>query len=83
MSTSFEKQRTSPSLLAAIGDVARPSWRASSEGVNRLWCDHCRGCRRHIWGGVADLGQPGDFACVGCYRFRADAGGINEECLGL
>jgi predicted MFS family arabinose efflux permease len=26
-------------LLAAIGDVAHPSWRASSVGVYRLWRD--------------------------------------------
>ncbi|MCK6517314.1 MFS transporter [Myxococcota bacterium] len=28
-----------PTLLAAIGDVAQPSWRASSVGVYRLWRD--------------------------------------------
>lgn len=28
-----------PTLLAAIGDVAHPSWRASSIGVYRLWRD--------------------------------------------
>ena len=28
-----------PTLLAAIGDVALPSWRASSVGVYRLWRD--------------------------------------------
>src|SRR5262249_49480874 len=28
-----------PTLLAAIGDVAHPSWRASSLGVYRLWRD--------------------------------------------
>jgi MFS family permease len=28
-----------PTLLAAIGDVAHPSWRASSVGVYRLWRD--------------------------------------------
>jgi MFS family permease len=28
-----------PTLLAAIGDVAGPSWRASSVGVYRLWRD--------------------------------------------
>jgi MFS family permease len=28
-----------PTLLAAIGDVAAPSWRASSIGVYRLWRD--------------------------------------------
>jgi MFS family permease len=28
-----------PTLLAAIGDVACPSWRASAIGVYRLWRD--------------------------------------------
>jgi MFS family permease len=28
-----------PTLLAAIGDVAHPSWRASAMGVYRLWRD--------------------------------------------
>lgn len=28
-----------PTLLAAIGDVARPAWRASAVGVYRLWRD--------------------------------------------
>jgi hypothetical protein len=28
-----------PTLLAAIGDVAHPSWRASSVGVYRSWRD--------------------------------------------
>jgi MFS family permease len=28
-----------PTLLAAIGDVAKPSWRASAVGIYRLWRD--------------------------------------------
>jgi hypothetical protein len=28
-----------PTLLAAIGDVAHPSWRGSAVGVYRLWRD--------------------------------------------
>ena len=28
-----------PTLLAAIGDVAHPTWRASSVGIDRLWRD--------------------------------------------
>ena len=28
-----------PTLLAAVGDVAHPSWRARSVGVYRLWRD--------------------------------------------
>lgn len=28
-----------PALLAAIGDIAHPDWRASAVGVYRLWRD--------------------------------------------
>jgi len=28
-----------PTLLAAIGDVSHPTWRASAVGVYRLWRD--------------------------------------------
>lgn len=35
-----------PTLLAAVGDVAHPTWRASSVGVYRLW---------RVAGVVADL----------------------------
>ncbi|MFA9275586.1 MAG: hypothetical protein ACEQSE_12010 [Candidatus Aquirickettsiella gammari] len=28
-----------PTLLAAIGDVVNPAWRASTVGVYRLWRD--------------------------------------------
>src|SRR5690242_19569512 len=28
-----------PTLLAAVSDIARPSWRASAVGVYRLWRD--------------------------------------------
>jgi MFS family permease len=28
-----------PTLLAAIGDVAHPAWRASAVGIYRLWRD--------------------------------------------
>ena len=28
-----------PTLLAAVGDVAHPTWRARSVGVYRLWRD--------------------------------------------
>lgn len=39
MSTAFDFLAPRPTLLAAIGDVAHPSWRASSVGVYRLWRD--------------------------------------------
>jgi MFS family permease len=44
-----------PTLLAAIGDVAHPSWRASSVGVYRLWRDMGYAFGALIAGVVADL----------------------------
>ena len=44
-----------PTLLAAIGDVAHPSWRASSVGVYRLWRDLGYAFGAVIAGVVADL----------------------------
>jgi len=48
-----------PTLLAAIGDVAHPSWRASSVGVYRLWRDLGYAIGAPLAGIVADsLGLP-------------------------
>jgi len=44
-----------PTLLAAIGDVAHPSWRASSIGVYRLWRDLGYAAGALVTGVVADL----------------------------
>jgi MFS family permease len=44
-----------PTLLAAIGDVAHPSWRASAVGVYRLWRDLGYAFGAVIAGLVADL----------------------------
>jgi MFS family permease len=44
-----------PTLLAAIGDVAHPSWRASSVGVYRLWRDSSYAISALLVGVVADL----------------------------
>lgn len=44
-----------PTLLAAIGDVAHPSWRASAVGVYRLWRDSGYVAGALIAGLVADL----------------------------
>jgi MFS family permease len=44
-----------PTLLAAIGDVAHPSWRASSVGVYRLWRDGGFAVGALLAGVVADL----------------------------
>jgi MFS family permease len=43
-----------PTLLAAIGDVAHPSWRASSVGVYRLWRDLGYAIGALIAGVIAD-----------------------------
>lgn len=44
-----------PTLLASIGDVAHPSWRASAVGVYRLWRDLGYAFGALIAGLVADL----------------------------
>jgi MFS family permease len=44
-----------PTLLAAIGDVAHPTWRASSIGVYRLWRDGGFVAGALLAGVVADL----------------------------
>ncbi|MCP4803787.1 MAG: MFS transporter [Proteobacteria bacterium] len=43
-----------PTLLAAIGDVAHPSWRASSVGVYRLWRDSGYAAGALVGGFLAD-----------------------------
>jgi MFS family permease len=43
-----------PTLLAAIGDVAHPSWRASAVGIYRLWRDLGYAFGAVIAGAVAD-----------------------------
>ena len=44
-----------PTLLAAIGDVAHPSWRASAVGVYRLWRDLGYAIGAVLAGVIADL----------------------------
>jgi MFS family permease len=44
-----------PTLLAAIGDIAHPSWRARSVGVYRLWRDGGFAIGALLAGIVADL----------------------------
>jgi MFS family permease len=44
-----------PTLLAAIGDVAQPAWRAGSVGVYRLWRDFGYAFGALLAGIVADL----------------------------
>jgi MFS family permease len=44
-----------PTLLAAVGDVAHPSWRASAVGVYRLWRDAGFAVGALLAGVIADL----------------------------
>ena len=44
-----------PTLLAAIGDVAHPAWRARSVGVYRLWRDAGFAVGALLGGVIADL----------------------------
>lgn len=55
-----------PTLLAAIGDVAHPSWRASAVGVYRLWRDGGYALGALLSGVIADsLGIHWAIAVVG------------------
>jgi MFS family permease len=59
-----------PTLLAAIGDVAHPSWRASSVGVYRLWRDLGYAIGALLAGVVADaLGLPAAMWLVAAITF--------------
>ena len=68
-----------PTLLAAIGDVAHPSWRARSVGVYRLWRDGGfavgrparRGPRRRHLDHRRHLGRRRPHRAVGDRRPRA------------
>jgi MFS family permease len=54
-----------PALLAAVGDVAQPSWRASAVGVYRLWRDLGYAAGALLAGLVADrFGMPASLATV-------------------
>ena len=59
-----------PTLLAAIGDVAHPSWRASSVGVYRLWRDLGYAIGALIAGLTADaLGIPAAMWMIAALTF--------------
>ena len=47
-----------PTLLAAVGDVAHPLWRASAVGVYRLWRDSGFAVGALLTGIIADLIDP-------------------------
>ena len=55
-----------PTLLAAIGDVAHPSWRGSAVGIYRLWRDSGYAVGALLAGAVADaFGIAAAIAAVG------------------
>lgn len=59
-----------PTLLAAVSDVAHPSWRASSVGVYRLWRDSGYAVGALLAGGLADLfGVPWAIVGIGLLTF--------------
>ena len=59
-----------PTLLAAIGDVAHPSWRASSVGVYRLWRDLGYAIGALLAGLTADaLGLPAAMWVIAALTF--------------
>jgi len=63
-----------PTLLAAIGDVAHPSWRASSVGVYRLWRDLGYAIGALLAGLVADaLGVEAAMWVVAAITFGSGA----------
>jgi MFS family permease len=61
-----------PTLLAAIGDVAHPTWRASSLGVYRLWRDLGYAVGALLAGVTADaLGVPAAIWLVAAVTFAS------------
>ncbi len=61
-----------PTLLAAIGDVAAPAWRASSVGVYRLWRDLGYAVGAVLAGMTADvLGLKGAMWVVAAITFTS------------
>jgi MFS family permease len=63
-----------PTLLAAVGDVAHPAWRASSVGVYRLWRDLGYAIGALLAGLIADAFGPG--AAMGAVAALTFASGV-------
>ena len=71
-----------PVLLAAVGDVAHPSWRGSAVGVYRLWRDLGYAVGALLAGAVADaFGLHWAIAGIGVLTFVSGivAGGRMPE----
>lgn len=63
-----------PTLLAAIGDVAHPTWRASAVGVYRLWRDLGYAIGALLAGITADLfGLPAAMWLIAALTFSSGA----------
>jgi len=61
-----------PTLLAAVGDVAHPTWRASAVGVYRLWRDMGYAVGALLAGVAADaLGIPAAIWAVAAITFAS------------
>lgn len=61
-----------PTLLAAIGDVAHPNWRASSVGVYRLWRDMGYAVGALLAGIVSDaFGLPAAMLTIAALTFAS------------
>jgi MFS family permease len=67
-----------PTLLAAIGDVAHPEWRASAVGVYRLWRDSGYAIVALLAGATADL--FGTLIAIGLIGFLTLASGFVVFC---
>lgn len=81
-----------PTLLAAIGDVAHPSWRASSVGIYRLWRDLGYAVGAVIAGFTADIfglssaiwlvaGITALSGVVVAFRMKETLATKSEECI--
>jgi MFS family permease len=63
-----------PTLLAAVGDVAHPNWRASAVGVYRLWRDLGYAVGALLAGVVADIaGIPAAILTVAALTLTSSA----------
>ena len=63
-----------PTLLAAVGDVAHPQWRASAVGVYRLWRDGGYALGAFLAGVLADIfGISWAIAAIGGLTFLSGA----------
>ena len=64
-----------PTLLAAVGDVAHPSWRGSAVGIYRLWRDAGYAAGALLAGALADrFGMPAAIGAIGV--LTAASGGL-------